>query len=368
MTELESVKLFRGLNADEMQSLRRIAQKRQFPAGYKIFHEDDVGDGVYIIADGLVEIAHLVTPEIHRVFSRLGPGEIFGEMAVIECLPRSATAVAAKDTRVYFIPQDDMRALLQRLPVFAFNVLQEISQRLREFNQLHLREIIQAERLAVVGNFARSIIHDLKTPLTIIGLTAEIMAKDNTPPEKRAQALARIRRQVERVSDMIGDVLEFTQSRRDETALALTNYRNFVRDLLIELQAEAAIKSTNVELENEPPAVQVLLDPRRLRRVFFNLVHNATDVMPRGGRIILRFRQDAREVVTEIEDTGSGISPEIADRLFQAFATAGKAHGTGLGLSICKKIIEDHYGHIWARNEPGRGAIFSFALPLPKQP
>ena len=105
------------------------------------------------------------------------------------------------------------------------------------------------------------------------------------------------------------------------------------------------------------------LNPKRLRRVFYNLIHNATDAMPGGGKITLRFRQAGGEVITEIEDSGPGIAPEIAEKLFDAFATYGKAHGTGLGLSISKKIIEDHRGRISARNEPGRGAVFSFALP-----
>ena len=103
-------------------------------------------------------------------FRRLGPGEIFGEMAVIENLPRSATAIAVRDTQVYFIPRDEMLALLKRSPGLAFNLLQEISRRLRDFNELHLREVVQAERLAVVGNFARSILHDLKNPLSVISL------------------------------------------------------------------------------------------------------------------------------------------------------------------------------------------------------
>ena len=76
--------------------------------------------------------------------------------------------------------------------------------------------------------------------------------------------------------------------------------------------------------------------------------------MPDGGEIFLRFRGDEKEIVTEIEDTGPGIAPEIADKLFQPFATHGKDPGTGLGLSICKKIIEDHQGRIWARNERRR--------------
>ena len=86
--------------------------------------------------------------------------------------------------------------------------------------------------------------------------------------------------------------------------------------------------------------------------------------MPTGGKIILRFSQNENEVVTEIEDTGPGIAPEIANTVFEAFTTHGKSHGTGLGLTICKRIVEDHKGKIIACNEPGRGAIFRFTLPI----
>ena len=132
-----------------------------------------------------------------------------------------------------------------------------------------------------------------------------------------------------------------------------------------EEEAEAELKEARIEMQNEPPAILIPFNPRRLSRVFSKLVHNATDMMPNGGTISLCFHCDEKEIVTEIEDTGPGIAPEIAGQLFEVFATFGKAHGTGLGLSICKKIIEDHQGRIWARNEPGRGAVFAFALPLP---
>jgi len=366
MAELESVALFQGLNPGEWQNLRRIAQERRFVAGQEIFREGDPGDGVYVIRDGLVEIAHVVDLRQNRVFSRPGLGEIFGEMAVIEDLPRSATATAAKDTRVYFIPRDEMLSLLKRSPGLAFNLLQEISRRLRDFNQLHLREVLQAERLAVVGNFARSILHDLKNPLTIIILAVETLELPKTTPEKRAQSLTYIRKQIENIKEMIGDILEFTQGASTKAAFTPADYRQFITELLPELDADARVKSVRIELQNEPPSVQLRLDPRRLRRFFFNLLHNATDVMPDGGKILLRFRQDKKEVVTEVEDTGPGIAPEIADRLFQPFATHGKTHGTGLGLSICKKIVEDHGGRIGVRHESGHGAIFSFALPLAK--
>ena len=366
MVALESVNLFRSLAPDELRALRAITQERRFAAGSEIFREGDPGDGVFVVGDGLVEISGLVTGEARRVFSQLGPGEIYGEMAVIEHRPRSATATALVDTSVYFIPRDEMLALLQRSPASAFNVLQEISRRLREFDQLHLREVLQAERLAVVGTFARSIIHDLKTPLTIIGLSAEIACMSGTTTEKRAQSQERIRKQIWRINDMVGDIIEFTRGRQPDGALARTNYLDFIKEIVPDLRAETENKSVNIELQNEPPAIKLLLDSRRLRRFFFNLVHNATDMMLDGGRIFIRFHSDPNEIITEIEDTGPGIAPEIADKLFQAFTTFGKTHGTGLGLSICKKIVEDHGGRIWVRNEPKRGAIFCFALPLAK--
>ena len=364
MAELESVALFQGLDPDERQGLRRIAQERRFVTGQEIFREGDPGDGVYIIHEGLVEIAHFADKNEHRVFSRLGPGGIFGEMAVIENLPRSATAIAARDAQVSFIPRADMLGLLKHSPGLAFKLLQEISRRLRDFNELHLREVIQAERLAVVGNFARSILHDLKNPLTVISLAAETLEHPGLAPEKRAQSLGYIRKQIENINGMIGDILQFTQGAGAGAAFVAVDYRRFVQELLPELIAEAKVKSVRIELQNEPPSVRLQLDTRRLRRVFFNLVHNAIDVMPGGGSIFLRFQQRGREVITELEDTGPGIAPEIADRLFQPFATHGKAHGTGLGLSISKKTIEDHGGRMSVRQEPGQGAIFSFLLPV----
>lgn len=364
--DLGAAVLFRNLDPSELQALRNIARERTYPARARIFTENDPGDGVYVIRDGLVEIAHLVGDRALCVFSKFGPGEIFGEMSVIEDLPRSATTTAAKETKVYFIPREEMAALLRRSPSLSFKLLQEISKRLRDFNQHHLREIIQAERLSTIGSFARSIVHDLKTPLTVINMATEIMSASNATPEIRGESYTRVKRQIRSITEMIGDILDFTQSPRGAAAPPAVNYRDFILNVLGELRADVQLKSIRLELENEPPDMQVPLDSHRLRRVFINLLHNAADMMPEGGRIVLRFKNEGAKVVTEIQDTGPGIAPEIADKLFQAFVTFGKEHGTGLGLSICKKIIEDHGGTISARNASGGGAIFSFTLPVPR--
>jgi len=360
---LASNPLFRNLSPAELQALQRIAQERRFAAGQEIFREGAPGDGVYFVKNGLVEISS--GTGTRRIFSRLGEGEIFGEMAVIELRPRSATASAAQETGVYFLPRGEMLAFIERSPGLAFALLQQISHRLREFNRLHLREILEAERLAVVGNFARSIIHDLKNPLSIIGLAAENFSNPSLNPEARDQIQSRIGRQVQRINDLVTDILVFTEG-RSRADLRPGNFRDFVLELVADLEQDTFAKAIRLVLENEPPAGLFPFDARGLGRVFHNLVSNASDFLDEGGQIFLRFKAGDGEILVEIEDTGPGIAPEIADKLFQPFATHGKAHGTGLGLSICKKIIEDHGGKIFARSEPGRGAIFCFTLPTAK--
>lgn len=339
-----------------------MAQERTFSPGAEIFKEGDNGDGIYIVKEGAVEISVAMGQGVRRTFAKLGPGEVFGEMAVLELKPRSATATATAQTQVYFIPINDMREMLGRSPALSLELLREISQRLREFNRRYIEETLQAERLAVIGRFARSIIHDLKNPLSIISMSSELISSDHA---KSAARQALIRKQVERIGDMIGDILDFTNSSKPRAYIGSTNYAAFTRDVLDEIRPDMEVR--NVNLETQPaPSAYLLIDPMRVRRVFHNLIQNAADAMPRGGKVSLRYRIENNELITEIEDTGPGIAPEIAGKLFEAFATFGKEHGTGLGLSICKKIVEDNRGRIWARNEPGRGAVFAFAFPVTK--
>src|SRR5688572_20243974 len=102
MVALESVELFRALSPAELTALRGVTVERQFAADATVFEEGETGDGMYVVKDGLVEITGNLNPQTRRVFSRLGPGELFGEMAVIELRPRSATATATQPTTVYF--------------------------------------------------------------------------------------------------------------------------------------------------------------------------------------------------------------------------------------------------------------------------
>ena len=297
-----------------------------------------------------------------RVLSHLGKREVFGEMAVVDEQPRSATATAQLETHARFIPREEVWRLLGRSPALLIALMREVSIRMRRSELRCTEDVFQAERLALVGRFAQSIVHDLKNPLNTIGIGVEVACADDSSPEIRKEAGGLIRRQVDRLAGMIHEVLEFTRGTARSLVLVPVEFRDFVRDAIAELEPGATEQRVTIECDGEPPAATVLADRTRLMHVLNNLVNNAVDAMPFGGRIVLRFQLAEQEVVAEIEDNGPGIPPAIATRLFEPFITHGKTHGTGLGLSICKRIIEDHGGRIRVIDKPGCGAVFSFSL------
>ena len=367
MVPLQSSKLFCNLPCKEMVDLSQVAKEMDFAAGTVLFKEGDRGDGMYIIKEGKVEIASNVGQGEPRQLSRFGPGEHFGEMAILDEAPRSATATALDPSVIYFIERDALYHLLENMPGLAVRLFREISRRLRDFNAQYVREVLEAERLTLVGRFASSIVHDLKSPLNVISLSSEMAALPSATPKMREISTTRIRRQIERITAMVNELLEFARGSHTSFVLARVSYADFVNQFLEETRPEVQPKGVHIELENPPPAVMVQINPPRLARVLHNFINNASDAMPSGGAIWLRFEVSGNELLTEVRDCGSGIAPEIAERLFQAFATHGKANGTGLGLSICKKIITDHCGRVFGRNAAQGGAVFGYVLPLDKE-
>jgi len=362
---LESSKLFCDLAPADLREVREVAQERSYATGQPIFKEGDPGDGIYVVKDGIVNLTKVVAHGEARPLSRATEGDLFGEMAALDNNPRSLGAVAEGKAVVYFIARPDLLKLLHHTPGLALAILCDTSKRIRDFNEKYTKEVLEAERLSLVGRFASSIVHDLKNPLNIIGISADMACMPAATAESRQVSKIRIRKQVERISNMVSELLEFVQGSHTDFILARLDYNAFVLQLIEEIQQEVAIKSVTLEFVNQPPPVLVQINPQRLARVFHNFIGNAADAMPDGGKVRLSFSINrGQSVVTEMHDTGKGIAPQMLGRLFQAFATHGKSSGTGLGLAICKKIIEDHHGAVFARNAPEGGAVFGFSLPI----
>src|SRR6185295_10903883 len=144
MVVLKTSKLFGGMLAAELEALEHTAQLKAYKAGRNIFQEGEPGDGLYLILEGRVQITCLLGQDQRIVLSRLKDGDFFGEMAVLDNQPRSATATAETDATVYFILRDDLLKVLERSPSLAANLVKEFSQRMREFNHQYTREVLQA--------------------------------------------------------------------------------------------------------------------------------------------------------------------------------------------------------------------------------
>ena len=338
---------------------------RAFAAGEFLFAAGDEPAGMFIIDAGRVEVLTSGDGGEPRVLAALGPNDTVGEMAVLDDVPRSASARAAEATATRFLSRRELLYLLERRPAIALGFIREFIHRMRAINRRYFEEVVQAERLATVGRFTRTIVHDFKNPLATIRWTSELAVADGTPPAARQTAHERVLRQVERMQTMLHELIEFTRPGGQKPDLRAGDLAGFLRRFVAETAPELAARRVALTLEAAPEAAPARMDAQRLSRLLHNLCNNAVDAMPQGGAIRLRLSLAGTRAEVELEDTGPGIPAAVAERLFTPFATHGKAGGTGLGLSICRRIAEDHGGTIVAApGEPGRGARFVLALPL----
>ncbi len=342
------------------------AETRRLRTGDVLFEEGQAGDGLYVVESGAVEIAARSMPgRMHRL-AVMEPGDYFGEMSVFDGGPRSATATALGDATVHFVDTPTIRRVLDHSPRLAAAMVRDASLRVRQFNRRFLLEVLKAERLSLVERLARTIVHDFRNPLNVIGLAADLAARPAAGPAERAHARDRIRKQVEVLNRMMQELLEFTRAMPPQRILGRQPYASFLAEALLELHPEATRRGVHLVVEQPLPEVEVRCDPPRLLRVLTNLLQNAFDALSDrpDGTVRVRFRSDGDVVETDVADNGPGVPAEVLPDVFQPFVTFGKAHGTGLGLAICERIVGEHGGHISVHNDPGGGAVFRFTLPI----
>jgi len=229
-------------------------------------------------------------------------------------------------------------------------------------------ELIKIERLRALGEMSGGVAHDFNNILgAILGRAQLLLEKVDTPSIKKGIEI--IEKAALDGAETVRRIQEFTRVRADSSSFKTTDINQVIRDAIeftrTRWKNEAEAMGRPITIANDfndiPP---VLGDPSGLREVFTNLIINAVDAMPEGGRISIKTEKQAENIMITISDTGKGMSRETKQRIFEPFFTTKGTRGSGLGLSICYGIITRHKGEIVIDSSEGNGSTFTITLPF----
>ncbi|CUS96026.1 Signal transduction histidine kinase, partial [Candidatus Kryptonium thompsonii] len=226
------------------------------------------------------------------------------------------------------------------------------------------QELVNNERLAIVGKMASSIIHDIKNPMTTIKAYAQVLRKKIGESEA-IKLVDEVIKQIDRLVNMTQEILDFS---RGVTSIEFSkiNLGDFIDGVIAFLNED--FKKNKIEIEKQIEFDgEVEIDVDKMTRVVFNIAHNSRDAMPEGGKFIIKTWRENDSFFMQFTDTGKGMPEEVKKKLFEPFVTYGKKHGTGLGMAIVKKIVTEHKGEIFVESELGKGTTITLQLPIVQQ-
>ncbi len=224
------------------------------------------------------------------------------------------------------------------------------------------------ERLAAIGKMAAHVTHEIRNPLSAMGLNIEMLeeelegaATDAREKTEVRNLLAAIRREVQRLEHLSEEYLRV--ARLPQPRMEADDVAAAVGEIVAFARPEIELAHCTVDLHLEPRLPPALFDEAQLRQALLNLLRNAREAMPQGGPIDVRVAADGMSVVIDVDDRGGGIPEPIRARVFDPFFST-KGEGTGLGLAITRHIVEAHGGSVRCEPRDGGGTRFRIALPI----
>lgn len=280
-----------------------------------------------------------------------------------------------ESSEVYGFDEEDLKALAafaSQVSIFIENaqLFSDLKQTLQELKQAQ-DQMVQAEKLRAMGEMASGVAHDFNNVLAAILGNIQLLLHsfDHYGPEEIKERLKTIEKASKDGAETVRRIQEFTGKRRDREFIPLS-----LNDLVNEVVAiteprwkdQTQKKGIHIELvkhlEKVPP---ILGNPSELREVLTNIIFNAVDAMPKGGKITVSTQPHSEDwVEIRIEDTGIGMSEEVKKKIFDPFFTTKGVTSSGLGMSVSYGIIKRHGGEILVESEPGKGTAFILHLPM----
>ncbi|HWN07940.1 MAG TPA: ATP-binding protein [Pyrinomonadaceae bacterium] len=257
----------------------------------------------------------------------------------------------------------------ERLQQTNFHLQQTLAKLQAKSGELKLmtQQLWQASKLATMGELAASVAHELNNPLATVSLKLESLADQQAADSEQSRSIQIMAGEVERMGKLVGSLLEFSRRGHQQVSTIAIGEEIAKSVELIEYYLRSRRIDVIQDFEADLPTLQA--DRQQLRQVFLNLLTNASDAMPEGGRLIVRAKNARAEngvngVEIEFADAGMGIPPSDLENIWDPFfTTKPEGKGTGLGLAICRRVIEEHHGRISIESRPDEGTTVTIFLP-----
>ncbi len=380
---LREIPFFKGLTDDDINNIAGYCSDITFERGEILFFEGDRADKFYIVMEGEVEVWKSYGRDDADMLAVHGKGHLFGEMALIDNLPRSATVKARDNVVLLQIKEQDFGRMIREKTTVAFSIIRSLSAMVRKSNETFLEdlkaknekletanrnlkeaqeELIRQERFSNLGKFSSMILHDLKNPIAIIKAYTEMLSGDKSLPEKTHKYLSNINNEVERLNNLAGELLDY--SRGDiRLNMNIVNIDDFIAKLKTSIESRFSNKNIKIKLENSC-STPVLFDYERFLRVMMNLAENARKAIGKEGCFCITVSEKDSFITFIVQDDGEGMDKETMKHIFEPFYSSSKRGGTGLGMVIVKNVVEAHDGHMEVDSSPGNGTKITITIPV----
>jgi len=259
---------------------------------------------------------------------------------------------------------EELRRSKEHLLQWTWTLESRVAERTRELQNIQ-ESMARSEKMASLGQLSAGIAHEINNPLTAILLNAHLLLEKTAPDDPSAAGLRLIAEETQRCAQIVKGLLDYSRQMKPETKP--TDINDLIDRTVGLLAGQAWARNIRIVQALDRSLPPLSLDGSKIQQVFWNLILNACEAMPKGGElgITSRFSPDGRRAEVDFADTGPGIPDEIISRIFDPFFTT-KPSGTGLGLAVAFGIVEQHGGKISVLGKTGRGAVFTIQLPLPE--
>ncbi len=380
---IRDVYFFKGLSNEEIEIIKQVCKEVKYGPRDIIFEEGSKADRFYIVINGTVEVwKDYHTPE-KDLLAAHNEGHLFGEMALIDDLPRSATVVSREYTSLFYINRKAFQQIIKQNSGIALSIMKSVSSMVRKSNETFVEglrernkelekanvalqeaqeELLRQERLSNLGKFSSLIFHDIRNPISVMRGLAEMIILHSDNGKRIERHAQKIIMEIDHLNQLTSELLDYSRG-EIRLNMSLVDLNDFFSRVVESIQEKFQARNISIETDIAYSG-PIIMDNQRFFRVFRNLADNARKAMPHGGSFSIKVLKVDQCLKIDVTDTGVGIHPEIQQKIFEPFFSFSEEGGTGLGMSIVKSIVEAHNGTLTVSSEQFGGTTFTIMLPL----